>query len=281
MQSALKRKKVKTHKLVKDNEYTKRFMVVFSRHPSHTPLRRSVLLPFRSLLRLGSTTESIIKVQANSAEAVRNSADKRRMKNCFTQAKVKTAEWRDGGTSTEADIRKWAVELYPIVAKHRFGSRGTGNYLLETEAQLNKWFNGKDLSDYIFEKFYSYVREYRLHVTEDGCFYTCRKMLKNETADDKRWFRNDSNCVWIMETNPQFTKPSNWKAIEAECVKALKAVGLDIGAFDCRVQGPDKKEPQFIVLESNSAASFGTVTTQKYLAVLPKVLRKKFIESNS
>jgi type I restriction enzyme S subunit len=36
-------------------------------------------------------------------------------------------------------------------------------------------------------------REYRLHVTADGCFYACRKMLKADA--EERWYKNDSNCV--------------------------------------------------------------------------------------
>ena len=27
-------------------------------------------------------------------------------------------------------------------------------------------------------------------------------MLKNETPDDKRWYRNDENSVWITEFAP-------------------------------------------------------------------------------
>ena len=272
MQSSIKKIGKKGNSVVKKT-YDKFFVRVFSRHPSHNPLRKSMLLPFRSAVRFGSTTTTDIKIQCNSIDAVRNSADKRRMKDCFTASGVITADWTK---ETNPDtVLKWCKDKYPIVSKHRFGSRGTGNALHETEASLKAWMNGKSLNDYIFEKFYSYSREYRLHVTNDGCFYTCRKMLKNETPDEKRWFRNDSNSVWILESNPQFDKPSNWKVIEAECVKALKSIGLDIGAFDVRVQGKDKKDPKFIIIESGSAPSFGDVTLQKYKEEIPKVLKKK------
>lgn len=275
MQSGIKKIRKKGNSLVK-KPLTAFYTRVYSRHPSHSPLRKSILLPFRSMVRFGSTTPSEIKIQCNSIEAVKNSSDKRRMKKCFVDAKVSTAEWIDG-TTTKEEIIKWSKERYPIVSKHRFGSRGTGNQLHEDEKSLKAFLSNCNLNDYIFEKFYSYSREYRLHVTEDGCFYTCRKMLKNETPDEKRWFRNDSNSVWIMDTNPQFDRPSNWKVIESECVKALKSIGLDVGAFDVRVQGKDKKDPKFIVIESGSAPSFGEVTLQKYREIIPKVLKKKYV----
>ena len=61
----------------------------------------------------------------------------------------------------------------------------------------------------------------------------------------------------------------------------IQAVGLDIGAIDVRVQnevtakGKKRNEPDFIILETNSAPSFGEITTQKYLNEIPKVILKK------
>jgi D-alanine-D-alanine ligase-like ATP-grasp enzyme len=140
---------------------------------------------------------------------------------------------------------------------------------------------GKTLNNYIFERFYNYSREYRLHVTEDGCFYTCRKMLKSETPEEERWFRNDSNSVWVLENNPSFDKPINWNEVIEHSVKALKAVGLDIGAVDLRIQsskhsnGDTRDYCDFIVLEINSAPSFGDITAEKYAVELSRLINKK------
>ena len=143
---------------------------------------------------------------------------------------------------------------------------------------------GKDLSSYLFEKFYSYVREYRIHVSKNGCFYTCRKMLKTDCKEDKNaWQRHDDNCVWMVEENPLFDKPANWDTIVSECVKALQSVGLDIGACDVRVQsakdskGNKRKEVDFIIIEINSAPSMGERTEIEYLKELPKLLKDKFV----
>lgn len=237
-----------------------------SRHPSHSCLRGVLpLFMKRVVIRLGSTTEMPADyVEINKVEAVKNSANKRRMKDCFSSKNVKTARW----TSNIDE-----VSFFPVVAKHIYGSRGEGNYLLKTKEELSAWRTGKTLNNYIFEEYLPYKKEYRLHVTKDGCFYTCRKALKKDTPEDKKWFRNDSNSVWIIESNPEFKKPDNWQKIIEESVKALNAVGLDIGAVDLRVQ--DKKEPDFFIVEINSAPSFGEITEKKYKEELTKLIAQK------
>jgi glutathione synthase/RimK-type ligase-like ATP-grasp enzyme len=287
-----------------------------SRHPSHSPLREQLpRMTKRAIVRLGSTTpipqDGKNYIEVNTTNAINNSANKLLMKQCFTKAGVKTAQWFypiisdkafpeytnaiyevvDKGirfiddTYPGSEHFSPTIMEFPVVAKHIRGSRGTGNYLIKSKQQLEGWMMGKNLENYIFEKFYNYNREYRLHVTKDGCFYTCRKLLKEDTPEDKRWFRNDSNSVWVVEDNPSFDKPSNWDAIVAESVKALNAVGLDVGAVDVRVQSATKttkkkgevkrENPEFIIIEINSAPSFGEITLQKYLEEIPKIINSK------
>lgn len=263
-----------------------------SRHPSHNILRgrgKIALLPFRSVVRLGSTTECKgVDIELNSIEAIKNSSNKSKMKVCFTNESVKTAMWWlytknntfcNAKTGEDTDINKLP---YPIISKSNFGSRGRGNVKHDNVESLTNWLQGKTKSNYIFEKFYNFAREYRLHVSADGCFYTCRKMLRKDTPEADKWFRNDANCIWALETNPEFDKPVNWKEIIKESVKSLKAVGLDFGAVDLRVQsatdsnGTLRKSPDFIIIEINSAPSFGEVTAAKYIEMLPKILTNKF-----
>jgi carbamoylphosphate synthase large subunit len=266
----------------------KRTCSIKSRHPSHNVLRKKIVTEYKSVFRLGSTTEVLDnRIEINKINAVKNSANKLLMKKCFTEAGVKTADWwtcesMGGGHLFSGNIDKSQLP-YPIVAKHIYGSRGTGNTLLHDQKELETWLNGKTLNNYIFEKYYNYNREYRLHVTEDGCFYTCRKMIKNDTPDEKRWFKNSVNSTWIVEENPLFDKPSNWDDIINESVKALKAVGLDIGALDVRVQSKHNNKdkvreyPEFIIIEINSAPSFGEITAEKYLEEIPKLIKKKHL----
>lgn len=292
---------------------------VRSRHPSHRAIRNLLpLLPFRSVIRMGSTTEipnTVAQggktIELNTIEAIRNSANKRRMKDCFTLGGVRTADWfiSDGKqllqvVGAEKKPEPVAIDKlpYPIIAKHIYGSRGTGNYRLEDQAAVEAFLRNraKDLEEFIFERYYNYALEYRLHITEDGCFYACRKALKKDVDKAKSWQRHDDNCVWFTEKvwvegketdqeNPNFQKPSVWEAIVQECVKALNATEMDIASFDIRVQsskteeGKARKNVEFIILECNSASSFGdnapnSLVAQRYLQVIPALARKKAVE---
>ena len=270
----------------------KYFPMIRSRHPSHNGLRNGIIkLPFRSVIRFGSTTEledpatlNGSRVELNSADGIRNSSSKLKMKRCFETLGVKTAPWISA--SGPQSIIEFANEIgYPIVAKSHHGSRGQGNTLLKTQSEIETYLRNKEIGNYIFEKYCNYNKEYRLHVTEDGCFYSCRKMLKTEFKDHPNaWQRHDDNCVWILEQNENFDKPDNWNDIVEHCVKAIKSCGLDFGACDLRVQnntdsdGNRRSNPDFIVVEVNSAPSFGDVTLEKYKEVLPKLLMKKYNE---
>jgi len=254
-------------------QYNKRYLRILSRHPSHKPLRKKyggLLCPELVLLRLGSITQSKKKYQINTIQGILNSSDKYLMKKCFDSKNIPTAMWYSGfkfKKELESYIKFDSGNLeYPIVAKNRYGSRGKGNTYIDNISKFKNWMIGRDITNYIFEKYCSYAKEYRLHVTKYGCFYTNRKMLKSDAKE--RWYRNDSNSVWILDTNPLFTKPDSWDNIEKQCVAAIECVGLDIGACDVKVS----KNGNFIILETNSAPSFGEITLQKYKEVIPKLI---------
>lgn len=268
-----------------------------SRHPSHSVLRSRnknlPLMPFRSVIRLGSTTEledTVSKggdiVELNSVSSIKNSSNKLAMKRCFLNYNVQTAKWwiYDRGFVEETkngEANRINIEdlPYPIVAKRFYGSRGQGNTKIDSLEDMKEWSKDKTLTNYIYEVFHNYAREYRLHISKEGCFYACRKMMKSDTPDDKKWFRNDANCVWVREDSESnlFDKPINWENIIEHCVRALTSVGLDFGACDLRVQSAKSgTNPHFIVVEINSAPSFGTITEQKYINYLPKLLQLKY-----
>lgn len=265
--------------------------MIRSRHKTHNPLRTDLkLMPFKSVIRFGSSTQLLDtvakggkRVEINSVDAIHNSASKFRMKKCFEAAKVITARFLFG--TYRPEFKNEGIQepghpeshlKFPVIAKLNFGSRGNGMHLIKTKEDWDRVYNAirGRINDYLFEEYMNYSREYRLHVTALGCFYTCRKMLKNEAKE--RWFKNDSNCVWITDENQMFEKPGNWAEIVAECVKALKSVGLDFGACDVRVQSQKVgKAPKFFIVEINSAPSFGNLTLEKYKEMLPALLYAK------
>lgn len=264
--------------------------MIRSRHPSHNVLRGILeRLSVKSVIRFGSTTElpdtianGGTRIEINSTNSIKNSSSKLKMKQCFDKGEVSTAKWMPVTELQRLVENNQNPFEFPIVMKHHFGSRGTGNSLVKSTQELKEWFKGKTLDNYIAEQYHNYNKEYRLHVTKNGCFYSCRKMLKQDFKNHPNaWQRHDDNCVWILEENPQFEKPNNWEEIVNHCVKALTSCGLDIGACDLRVQsntdskGSKRDRCDFIVVEINSAPSFGDVTAQKYKEELPKLIKSK------
>lgn len=256
-----------------------------TRNYTADPLRGNLgEFDMRAIVRLGSRTsiaEAYPKmipgrpvIEINTAESCHNSGDKILMKQCFDAAGVKTARWANMSVVESANL--WD-HGYPAIIKHKNSCKGNGIYFIESEDNLQDFLINNNRINHIIEEYKGFQKEYRLHITEDGCFYTCRKMLKSDATD--RWHRHDSNSVWILEDNPLFEKPKNWDDIVAECVKALNAVGLTIGACDVKVQSEKGRGegfiPDFIILEINSAASLGSITLEKYKEELPKIINKK------
>ena len=267
----------------------KSFLKIRTKNHTAEPLKNSIEVNGRVVFRLGSITptEKIFPhgvvlnkpiIEINTAESCHNSGDKILMKECFNNFDVKSAEWMNV-YDIQDEYLNGDIELlwksFPAIIKHKNSCKGHGIFYIENEKSLTDFIDKHNrLADYIIEKYYNYSKEYRLHVTKDGCFYTCRKMLKEDAKE--RWHRHDMNSVWIMEENPLFEKPSNWDLIVDECVESLNAVGLDIGACDIKVQSEKGRDrggnPEFIVMEVNSAASLGEVTVIKYEEQLRKML---------
>lgn len=239
-----------------------------SKNHSCAPLRRGTRVVKDTIWRMGSTTptEQITRrrdvLEINSPEGCRISGNKILMKQAFIRAGLKTAEY----FVLDRNFRPSYVKNYfnmfgTIIAKHKHSSKGRGLFLLKNYNDFKNFLNDNNVSDFVFEKYYNFNKEYRLHVTNERCFYTCRKMLKRDAED--RWHRHDSNSVWILEENPAFDKPTNWDDIVADCKKALREMNLNIAAFDVKCQtGTDT--PEWIILESNTAPALGDVGIEKY-----------------
>ena len=269
---------------------------VRTKNPSAAILRpRNKLFPFfafKSVIRMGSTTDFPDSVtnggqrkEINTITSITNSRSKLLMKKCFDDVKIRSALWythvtkeKEGYFLVNSKNDTKNPVQYPILAEKIYGQKAIGMVKIDNEEGLVAFLT-KGTKGYYYEIFHNYSKEYRLHVSKNGCFYTNRKMLKTDATE--RWFRNDSNCVWFLEENSQFDKPSNWEMIEEHCVKALKAVGLDIGACDVRVQasttskGTKRDFSDFIIIEINSAPAFGEITGEKYVKEITKLLIEK------
>ena len=219
-------------------------------------------------------------IEINTAESCAISSNKLLMKRRFKHGHVRTPAFYlfKGSVEGLRARTKHRLGIWPagIIAKRYNSSKGNGLALIKSMEDFEAFINGKsktELSKWIFERYSTYVREYRLHITKDGCFYACRKMLRSDS--ETRWHRHDENSVWITEENPLFDKPSNWNDIVNDCVNALKSVGLDIAAFDIKVQRTNGDNPKWLILECNSAPGLGEIGIQKYLTEIPKIIDRK------
>lgn len=250
-------------------------LIVRSRNTTCAPLKELVV-PKTTILRLGSTTptEKITKnpnpKEINTAQACAISGNKIWMRQAFSKHDIPMAE---GICTTNVnDILEFLKKHGTVICKHVHSSKGKGIYLLSSEDDVMEWVKHHNIGDHIFEKYYTYTREYRLHITKYGCFYACRKMLKKDA--EERWHRHNVNSVWVVENNPLFNKPVNWECIVDSCISALNAIGLDIAAFDVKVQSDKHKEPKYIIMESNSAPSLGNIGIEKYKEILTKIINE-------
>lgn len=224
-------------------------------------------LPFRTLINFGKTDPSCLPtgryVLINHPDGVLNAADKRRTKEKFQEASIPTAEWWP-----DFDIPE---KKFPIVVKHRFGSRGTGVYLMKTPEDLHQFFatRGESLvkDKFIAEQFKNYRFEYRLHATATEVFLANRKGRVDGVPGDERWKHQFDNSVWFKEDNPLFHKPSTWEDIKATASKAITSLGMDFGAVDIKVN----QKGEFFIIEVNSAPSLGEVTRDHYIDMIPRL----------
>jgi hypothetical protein len=100
------------------------------------------------------------------------------------------------------------------------------------------------------------------------------RKLRREGSDD-RWFFNSSNCNWVNPQHALFDRPTNWNDVVRSSIDAMKAVGLDIGAVDVRIQSSSQKTPAYIVCEVNSAPALGDQGIEAYKNTIIKILNKR------
>lgn len=210
-------------------------------------------------------------IEWNTLDSIKNSSNKLKTKKLMIDNNIPTAEYwnhEDFLSNIEDIFQEYKI----IIAKKIKGSKGIGMKLLHSVNEFNDWTSNDNpnLNEYFFEKYYSYNREYRIHLFNGELIYTNRKMLKEDAVD--RWYRNDSNSVWYLETNPLFNKPSNFDKIIEDCKKLQELTGLNFSSFDVRVQSDKHKEPKYIILETNSGSSMGEGTAEAYKNAIVKFL---------
>lgn len=133
-----------------------------------------------------------------------------------------------------------------------------------TNTERTQWYG---------ESMMNYAREYRLHMTQEKCFMSWRKLRRADA--EQRYFFNSTNCNWVGEDHELFDRPTNWDTVVEDCKKAMRATGLDIGCFDVRIQSSSKAEPKYILVECNSAPALGEAGLEAYRTNIKEIIEKK------
>lgn len=242
---------------------------VFSPNKSCAPLRS---IPFRKrvLLRLGSTTPLVSKykyLEINTTEGIRISANKISMKKAFDKARIHHSEWIS--SSNKQEIIKFFNLHKILIAKHRHSSKGNDIYYIDTLESLNDLMSKVNIADFVFEKYYFFPNEYRVHVdVNHGCFYACKKVLKEDA--EVQWHKHADNSIFVLMTKDHIL-PECWEDVIHDCTQALREMHLTIACFDvlCSNNG-------FIIVESNTAPSLATYGLTYYSNHLRKWYDSKF-----
>lgn len=242
---------------------------VFSPNKSCAPLR-NLLFSKRILLRLGSTTPLISKfkyLEINSIEGVRTSANKITMKKAFDSANIRHSEWIN--SASKDNIRNFYNKHKILIAKHKHSSKGKDIYYIDSIEFLEDFMNKVNLKDFVFEKYYFFPNEYRVHIdVNHGCFYSCKKIIKEDA--EIQWHKHADNSVFVLVTE-EYKLPECWNDLINDCIKVLKEMKLTIACFDILCCNND-----FIIVESNTAPSLATYGITYYSNHLKKWYDTKF-----
>lgn len=256
-----------------------------SKHPSHRPFRS--IMPrqsFRSVIRLGSVTDlpdtvshGGKRIEVNTVQAIKNTSNKEMMKKCFDKAKIKHLEWYiykkndDFIDMINSKIISIDYLHFPIIAKHRYHSRGRGLRKLDSKKELMSFISDyKNAGMYHFERYFSGIIEYRIHASPhlDNEIFSIRKLRHQNEDGSFGWIFNSHNGCFVRD----FVKPSNWKDIVNESIKAVASLGMDIGAVDIKT---NRSGNIFYIIEVNSAPGMGGITSSSYINAFNKILKIK------
>lgn len=183
------------------------------------------------VVRLGGTMPyEKYPIQINSASSVSNSINKLAQKNLLIKENIKTQPLLD-------------KPIYPCVIKGIVRSKGTKVFVVRNEKEYQKAC--ADLQNqYYIEPLFETTSEYRLHCTQKEVFFAVKK------------FKRNPEDIIVRHNNHynkrDFIKPRKWEDIKAECIKAMKALNLDIACFDVLYCSKDNNNHVFVIAEANT-----------------------------
>lgn len=208
------------------------------------------------VIRLGGSKEyNEYPYEINSAAAVRNCINKKAMKRQFIANGIKTLPFYEDA------IR------YPFMIKHTVGSGGEGVNVVEDEAEF-RVFKKIMSNQYYIEPIFRATSEYRVFATQSEVFFFFKKIKRDENANEV--VLTTKNHYGVRD----FPRPRLWNQIHAECIRAMRILNLDIGAFDVGYSSAGNHD--FVLYEVNTNPELLANAYNKYLEIIPKILTTKY-----
>lgn len=225
--------------------------------PAAKPLAQ--VLPkykYNVVIRLGGNHDyPDYPIQINSAKSINNSINKQKQKQLLIKGGCKTLPMLN-------------TPVYPCVVKGIVRSCGTHVMVCRNEQEFNAAVNNMyRCNGHIIEPLFTATSEYRLHCTRDEVFF-CVKKIKNNPADIIVNHKNHHNVR-------DFPKPRLWKEIQAECLKAMQVLDLDIACFDVMYCSLDNNKHDFTIAEANTNPELLRNTFNAYAGAIDKLVKQR------
>lgn len=153
------------------------------------------------------------------------------------------------------------LETFKIIIK-RFDSYGGKNiYFTQTKEELIEFLSSHvdDIDKFVFEKWHSFIYEYRVQVLKGE--HVCTTMKKSKSNITDSWHKHKRNAVFYKETSPNFIKTDGYNTMIEACEEAATRLGLNFVAFDVLSNMDGSK---YLILESNTKPALGNWTLSKY-----------------
>lgn len=173
-----------------------------------------------------------------------------------------------GNTFNDEDrIKRIANAIYDRLATFkiiikRFDSYGGKNiYFTQTKEELIEFLlsHVDDIDKFVFEKWHSFIYEYRVQVLKGE--HVCTTMKKSKSNITDSWHKHKRNAVFYKETSPNFIKTEGYNTMIEACEEAAARLGLNFVAFDVLSNIDGSK---YLILESNTKPALGNWTLSKY-----------------
>ena len=200
------------------------------------------------VVRWGTTQQMLTNnktVVYNSCTAIKNATDKKLSRELFIEENVSCPKLVTKTNVVTNDL--------PIIARPFIHSKGKNFIVLNTIAEFNNHFNPQT---FYYSNFIDKDREFRVHVGHSKALAILEKIKPQDGGIAWNRAQNDVDPFEYINWGEVDTQKLHCVLLEA--IKAVKAVGLDMGGVDVML-----KDGVAYVLEVNTAP---TLNTSPYVA---------------